>query len=104
MGDPAHTPETLALADLRFHLSVIDAARNPFMRTVGSLIEAALAGIFKLSSPAADQIKIGDVAASHMRIVEEIRRRDEDGARRAMETVIRVGRNRLTDTLARKQP
>ena len=57
-----------------------------------------------LSSPAADQIKIGDVAASHMRIVEEIRRRDEDGARRAMETVIRVGRNRLTDTLARKQP
>lgn len=104
MGDPAHTPETLALADLRFHLSVIEAARNPFMRTVGSLIEAALAGIFKLSSPAADHIKIGDVAASHMRIVEEIRRRDEDGARRAMETVIRVGRSRLTDTLVQKRP
>jgi DNA-binding FadR family transcriptional regulator len=103
MGDPAHTPETLALADLRFHLSVIDAARNPFMRTVGSLIEAALAGIFKLSSPADDRGKIGDVAANHMRIVEEIRRRDEDGARRAMENVISVGRSRLTDTLARQK-
>lgn len=103
MGDPDHTPETLALADLRFHLSVIDAARNPFMRTVGSLIEAALAGIFKLSSPAADHTKIRDVAASHMRIVEEIRRRDEDGARRAMETVILVGRSRLAGTMAEMQ-
>jgi len=99
MGDPEHTPETLALADLRFHLAVMDAARNPFMRTVGSLIEAALAGVFKLSSPASDRIKIGDVAANHMRIVEEIRRRDEDGARRAMENVIRVGRARITDAL-----
>lgn len=97
MGDPDHTPETFALADLRFHLSVMDAARNPFMRTVGSLIEAALAGVFRLSSPAKDRIKIGDVAASHMHIVEEIRRRDEDGARRAMENVIRVGRSRVKD-------
>ena len=99
MADTDHTPETLALADLRFHLAVMDASRNPFMRTVGSLIEAALAGVFKLSSPAADHGKIGDVAASHMRIVEEIRRRDEEGARRAMENVIRVGRARMTDAL-----
>ena len=35
-----------------------------------------------------------------MRIVEEIRRRDEDGARRAMENVIRVGRARITDALS----
>jgi DNA-binding FadR family transcriptional regulator len=98
MGDPDHTPETLALADLRFHLAVMDAARNPFMRTVGSLIEAALAGVFKLSSPARDSIRINDVAASHMHIVEEIRRRDEDGARRAMENVILVGASRMKDT------
>lgn len=95
MGDPEHTPETLARADLGFHLAVMEASRNPFMRTVGSLIEAALAGVFKLSSPAADRSKIGDVAANHMRIVEEIRRRDEEGARRAMENVIRVGRRRI---------
>ncbi len=95
MGDPAHTPETLALADLRFHLSVMEASRNPFMRVVGSLIEAALAGVFKLSSPATDQVEASGVSAEHMRIVEEIRRRDEEGARRAMEYVIRVGRSRI---------
>lgn len=104
MGDPTHTPETLAHADLRFHLSVMDASRNPFMRTVGSLIEAALAGVFKLSSPEADQIKIGDVASSHIRIVEEIRRRDEEGARRAMENVIRVGRNRMVPPHEQAEP
>ena len=75
----------------------MEASGNPFLRTVGSLIEAALAGIFELSSPRADLIQnqIGDIAASHMRIVEEIRRRDEGGARQAMEAVIHVGRRRM---------
>ena len=99
MGDPEHTAETLALADLRFHLSVLDASRNPFFRTIGSLIEAALVGVFRLSSPARDRGKIDDVAATHIRIVEEIRRRDEEGARRAMENVIRVGRDRVVEAL-----
>lgn len=95
MGDPGHTAETLAMADLKFHLSVLEASRNPFLRTVGSLIEAGLVGVFKLSSPAADRGKIGDVAATHIRIVEEIDKRDEEGARRAMENVIKVGRERV---------
>ncbi|QRM55487.1 FadR/GntR family transcriptional regulator [Sinorhizobium sp. BG8] len=98
MGNPEHTPETLAVADLKFHLSVLEASRNPFLRSVGSLIEAALVGVFKLTSPAADRGKIDDVASSHIRIVEEIRRRDEEGARRAMEHVIRVGRERVVQS------
>jgi DNA-binding FadR family transcriptional regulator len=87
------------MADLKFHLSVLEASRNPFLRTVGSLIEAALVGAFKLSSPASDRAKISDVAASHIRIVEEIDKRDEDGARRAMENVIKVGRERVVQAL-----
>lgn len=93
MGDPQHSAETLALADLRFHLAVAEASGNPFMRTVGSLIEAALVGVFKLSSPASGRDRIDDVARSHIRIVEQISRRDEAGARAAMENVIRVGRD-----------
>ena len=65
------------------------------MRTVGSLIEAALVGIFKLSSPASGREQIDDVARTHIRIVEQISRRDETGARAAMENVIRVGRDRV---------
>ncbi|KQY26741.1 FadR/GntR family transcriptional regulator [Rhizobium sp. Root482] len=100
MGDPEHTAETLAVADLRFHLAVVEASGNPFMRTVGSLIEAALVGIFKLSSPASGRERIDDVARSHMRIVEEISRRDVPAARAAMENVIRVGRERVRVALS----
>ena len=82
---------------------MLDASRNPFLRTVGSLIEAALVGAFKLSSPAADLGKMGEVAATHIRIVEEIDRRDEEGARRAMENVIRVGRERVVQALREEE-
>lgn len=99
MGDPEHTAETLAVADLKFHLAVLEASRNPFLRTLGSLIEAGLVGSFKLSAPSADKNKIADASASHIRIVEEIDRHDEEGARRAMENVIRVGRERVVQAV-----
>ncbi|PST23835.1 FadR family transcriptional regulator [Mesorhizobium plurifarium] len=95
MGDAGHTPHTLAHADLEFHLRLLEASLNPFMRTVGSLIEAALMGVFQLTSPTADETEIDRVAIAHIRIVEEIRRRNEEGARSAMEHVIRVGQERL---------
>ncbi|OLP59819.1 GntR family transcriptional regulator [Xaviernesmea oryzae] len=100
MGDPDHTASSLANADLKFHLAVADASGNPFMRTVGSLIETALASVFKLSSPASGRERIDEVARSHIRIVEEISRRDEAGARAAMEDVIRVGHDRVHKALA----
>ncbi|ASY62898.1 Transcriptional regulator, GntR family [Sinorhizobium sojae CCBAU 05684] len=99
MSHANHTAETLAEADLRFHLSVLDASGNPFLRTVGSLIEAALVGIFRLSSPTDDVGGIDEVAQNHIRIVEEIGKRDEAGARQAMEYVIRYGRDRIHQAL-----
>ncbi len=95
MGDADHTAETLAVADLKFHLSVLEASGNPFLRTVGGLIEAALVGVFKLSSPTDEKGGIDEVARNHIRIVEEIGRRDEVGARQAMEYVIKYGRDRI---------
>ncbi|MEY9770157.1 FadR/GntR family transcriptional regulator [Sinorhizobium fredii] len=95
MGDANHTAETLAMADLKFHLAVLDASGNPFLRTVGSLIEAALVGVFKLSSPTDDEGGIDEVARNHIRIIDEIGRRDEAGARQAMEYVIKYGRDRI---------
>ncbi|WP_457662284.1 FadR/GntR family transcriptional regulator [Sinorhizobium medicae] len=103
MGDAGHSPHTLAQADLEFHLRLLEASLNPFMRTVGSLIEAALIGVFQLTSPTADETEIDRVAIAHIRIVEEIRRRNEDGARRAMEHVIRVGQERLIMNLKERQ-
>ncbi|MDX0978925.1 FCD domain-containing protein [Sinorhizobium medicae] len=103
MGDAGHSPHTLAQADLEFHLRLLEASLNPFMRTIGSLIEAALIGVFQLTSPTADETEIDRVAIAHIRIVEEIRRRNEDGARRAMEHVIRVGQERLILNLKERQ-
>ncbi len=86
-----HTAESLALADLRFHLSIVEASSNPFMWTVGSLIEAALAGVFKLSAPVAVGERIGEVAINHRLIVDAIANHDEKAARQAMRKVILAG-------------
>ncbi|OCP05677.1 MULTISPECIES: FadR/GntR family transcriptional regulator [unclassified Ensifer] len=99
MGDAGHSAQTLARADLEFHLRLLEASLNPFMQTVGSLIEAALIGVFQLTNAAADGAEIDRVAVAHIRIVEEIRLRNEEGARIAMEHVIRVGQQQLIANL-----
>ena len=99
MGDPEHTPETLALADLKFHLGVAEASRNPFMRTVGSLIEAALVGVFKLSSPPLGEERTAEISTSHRLIVDAIAKRDPEGAAEAMRGVIYTGRERVQHVL-----
>lgn len=100
IGRASHTAESLALADLRFHLALAEVSKNPFMRSVSSLIEAALVGIFKLSSPAADPEKIAEVAASHCAIVDAIAAHDAVAARQTMEHVILVGMDRVKAALA----
>jgi DNA-binding FadR family transcriptional regulator len=95
MGETNHSAESHAMADLRFHLAVAEASRNPFMRSVGSLIEAALVGVFKLSSPSADLREIQNARATHRCIVDAIRNRDVEEARAAMEAVIINGVERV---------
>ncbi len=100
LGNREHTTESLAIADLRFHLALANATRNPFMRTLGSLIKAALVGAFKMSNAPADARKLAEVRDSHMAIVEAIAVRDPKLARTAMEKVILVGRDRARATFA----
>lgn len=94
MAEPGHTTESLALADLRFHLAVADASHNPFMRTLGSLIEAALVGMFRISTPPS-QNGFSNIADTHMRIVDMIAAGDVAGTRKAMEDVIIDGRDHV---------
>lgn len=94
MAEPGHTTESLALADLRFHLAVADASHNPFMRTLGSLIEAALVGMFRISTPPS-QNGFSNIADTHMRIVDMIAAGDVAATRKAMEDVIIDGRDHV---------
>jgi DNA-binding FadR family transcriptional regulator len=103
MGKDGHSAESHAMADLKFHLAVAEASRNPFMRSVGNLIEAALVGVFNLSSPTADISEVHRASASHHRIVEAIRARDAAAARAAMEAVIITGVERVRLALRRRQ-
>ncbi|WP_244481457.1 FadR/GntR family transcriptional regulator [Rhizobium sp. Root1203] len=99
MAQPGHTTESLALADLRFHLAIADAAHNPFMHTLGSLIEAALVGMFRISTPPS-QNGFSNIANTHMRIVNAVVSGDVQGARKAMEAVIVEGRNHVRESYA----
>jgi DNA-binding FadR family transcriptional regulator len=99
MGEPNHSAESHAMADLRFHLAIAEASRNPFMRSVGALIEAALVGVFRLSSPTADEKLVERTSVTHRRIVDAIRGRDPAGARTAMEAVIVTGLERVRAAL-----
>jgi DNA-binding FadR family transcriptional regulator len=99
MAEPGHTTESLALADLKFHLAIADASHNPFMRTLGSLIEAALVGMFRLSTPPS-QNGFSTIAQTHMCIVDAIVAGDVVGARKAMEDVIIEGREHIREAYA----
>lgn len=99
MDDPHHTAESVAEVDLEFHLAIARMSRNPFMHSVSSVIEAVLAVIFQLSSPADTPDGIATLAANHLRIVHAIASRDEAKAAEAMRQVIDVGVGRLKQVL-----
>jgi len=67
MAAPHHTPDSLAVADLHFHLAITEVSQNPFMRSLGGLIEAALVGMFRMSAPPSSN-GFGNIADTHMAI------------------------------------
>ncbi|MCK0197703.1 FadR family transcriptional regulator [Ancylobacter sp. 6x-1] len=82
-----------AEADLSLHLHVAIASGNPFMRSIGAVVEAALRASFVLSAPADDREFQISVAA-HERIVDAIEDGDGEAAASAMANVIFTGLRR----------
>jgi DNA-binding FadR family transcriptional regulator len=79
--------------DLSLHLTVAKASGNPFMRSIGGVIEAALRASFLLSAPVkAPEREI--VLASHQRIVDAIVGGDASEAATYMTSVILNGLSR----------
>lgn len=97
MGVATDTRAQRAAIDVKFHLAIITASKNPIMHSVGSMIEAALAGIFAISSPRDDTQKVEENASAHRAIVLAIADGDGQKARVAMENVIRVGLERVLE-------
>ena len=72
--------------DLRFHLSILAATGNELLVPLGALIETALASSIKLSGSAPDALS--HALLMHKAVLDAIRRRDPNGARLAMRTLL----------------
>lgn len=96
----ATSAEEFARADLMFHRAVAEAAANPFMASISTLVEVALTAVFTISSPVSNPAKLAETAAAHGAIAEAIRAGDADGARIAMRAVISEGFTRSAEKMA----
>ncbi|WP_390633813.1 FadR/GntR family transcriptional regulator [Oryzibacter oryziterrae] len=100
MSDPQISPEDFAAVDLELHLAIALMSRNPFMHSITSVIEVALATSFRLSSPASGSVRILEVAAEHRRIVAAIDAGDAEAARAAMRLVIEAGARAVAEAVS----
>jgi len=90
-------------ADLAVHLAVARASGNPFMRSVGHVIEAALRAAFMLSAPAGSEDR-ETALAWHQKIADSIAAGDADAAAEAMAFVIHNGMRRHKGMAAEPVP
>ena len=95
-------PDSTAFADadLALHIAVANASGNPFMRSIGAVIEAALRASFLRSAPVEPEDH-ATVLLWHQRIVDAIVDQDADAAAAAMTAVIHNGRRRHAQTAER---
>ena len=91
MGGAAADKQRFTDADLAFHLCVLDASGNPFMRSIGALIATALAASFTLSAPTDSAELTANAYRQHGAIVEAIAAQSPQAATDAMLEVIRQG-------------
>ncbi|TGE01767.1 FadR/GntR family transcriptional regulator [Methylobacterium nonmethylotrophicum] len=82
-----------AEGDLALHVAVAVASGNPFMRSIGGVIEVALRASFQLSAPVEAAEREATLAA-HADIVAAIRARDPAAAAAAITAVIHNGLRR----------
>ena len=95
MGRSGHSRQSFAEADLDFHLAIAISSGNPLLRSMSSVIEAALAASFSHSSPVDDASDHELTVNSHAAIVDAIEARDEQAAAAAMLKVIDIGVRRI---------
>ena len=98
MGRSGHSRQSFAEADLDFHLAIGIASGNPLLRSMASVIEAALVASFSHSSPVDDAGDHEVTVNSHGAIVDAIEARDERAAAAAMLKVIDSGVQRIDST------
>lgn len=98
MQTSAADSESSVEPDLRFHLAILEATENAFMRPFGALIQEALRASFKLTNR--DRPAFEKSLRRHRDVFEAIRARDAEAAEAAMRIVL----NRTSDDIERAVP
>ncbi len=82
----AHTSEQIVEADVAFHRELLAAANNELLNPFSILIEQTLGSLFEFTTQANPKFK--QAVHLHERIWKMVKDRDEEGARKAMQTLI----------------
>jgi DNA-binding FadR family transcriptional regulator len=75
-------------ADLAFHQAILEASGNPFLQSIGSVIGAALATSFTISSPVSSDARFKEVMRQHQAVFDAIEQRHPSAASDAMAALI----------------
>lgn len=86
-----HDRQSFTRVDVAFHKGVLEASDNPFLLSIGAVIETALAASFMLSAPTDDLSLIATAQKQHRAIARAISRRSPQAAATAMRNVVDQG-------------
>ncbi|MCR4282176.1 MAG: FadR family transcriptional regulator [Bauldia sp.] len=89
------SPEQIK-ADIEFHMAILEASRNPMLRSVGAMIQSTLSITFSLSWRTAMR---DDAVIQHRAVYDAIRQRDSDGAFMAMRRLLRSSKGDVFDAI-----
>ena len=84
--EAAHDPEAWTTADIDFHEAILAATGNELLISLFSVIETALSSYFTMSAHTAINFKYS--LPQHRAVLQAIRDKDAEAARKAMLKVI----------------
>jgi DNA-binding FadR family transcriptional regulator len=86
-ADPSDL-DACADADVRFHIGILKASRNPVLANLGNVIGAALMNAFRLTTSAS--VNYSRTLAAHGEVLEAIRLRRAEEARGRMQALLGI--------------
>jgi DNA-binding FadR family transcriptional regulator len=89
------SPEQIK-ADIDFHMAILEASRNPLLRSVGAMIASALSISFSLGWRT---VMAEDAVLQHRAVYDAIRRRDGEQAFLAMRKLLRNAKGNVFDAI-----
>jgi DNA-binding FadR family transcriptional regulator len=82
--------------DIDFHMEILEASRNPMLRSVGAMIQSALSITFQLSWQKAMR---EDAVIQHRAVYDAIRERNSEEAFMAMRRLLRSSKGDVFDAI-----